>query len=297
MPSHPWISDVVGGVGPPRILEVNDNWITDIYFQEGLGNWSQSQGGILTRVITTSAYLEYMGNISYSSDHEYVYMTYNYGSSITDKIFMFTFRVQSDQQFGVSFWGSTGFGVTIFAASANVSKKTVVVAATGQTGNSIQVRISGTIGTGNANLYFDSAYFTEVLNDYTLPQPNESFIKFKSDFVVNELWDGSSQNIGDKRLPIFYAKWDYFSDTYELNRQSISEAERLFCIPHDDANFGFLGVWNKKFFRGYALDRFFGHMAVITIAGEGYLLAQPTEVVAPAVDDIWYIEDDIIWDL
>jgi hypothetical protein len=292
--SHPWKADVLGGVGAPRILEIDSNWITDVYFQEGLGNWSQSTPNILTRIKMSSAYVEFMGNISYVSDQEYIYRTYNYGSSIADKTFIFTLRIQSDYQYKISFYGSSEFGATVFSASTSTSRKTLIITATGQTGNNIQIRIHGSTITGSAMLYFDDAYFTEVLADYTFSQPQDSFMKFENRFIANELWTGAKQCIGDKRLPVFYAKWDYFDDTYESNRQLISEAERLFCVPHNDASFGFLGVWNKEFFRGYALDRFFGHDAIITITGEKYLLEQPAEIVE---GNVWYIEDDIIWDL
>lgn len=289
MATHPWSNYVLGGVDKPRILLLSDNFCANQYLNNDIpdtGDWQESFASILTRAANANAYGEYMARINYTSDLEYAYYTYNYDSAIANKRFLLVFDAISSVAFKATFYGSSEFGSTNFNALENKTRCMIIADAISQTGNNISIRIYGTQSTGNADLYFDNIMLYEVTNDYTFDQPHDSgkliFVKDKTG--DNELWNGKKQEYNVKWIPNFICNYEIINYLNEMYRQDISEADNVFCIPHKDVNWGFVGRWNEdNFTRDYAFSKYFGHRGIIDIISNEYFKNKPIKQVSSAV--------------
>lgn len=294
--SHIWDSLVLGGTDKPRFLSLQKNFCSDPYIQNDLNpanNWYFSSVGILSKVLDKDAYGDYMARINYSSDNQYIYYVYNHESDVSGKKAFITLRYKSDNDFKISFIspGSGEDGLTKLAASNVIKKVTIIASLYNIFGNFLYFKIYGSDGIGDANVYFDSIYFSLVDNDYSFPQPQTSELDFNK--IVdgsNQRYTGRIQEINKKWLPIYNANWDYINAEYEVYRQIISESEVVFCIPHKDVSWGFLGYWDDDFIRGYAFNRFIGHKGIIAIRGMEYIYNKPQLQSGDQV--IYYVTDD-----
>lgn len=276
---------VLGGISGPVFSKLDQNYITNRYFDEDTSGWSESFASILSRIADADAYGEYMGRINYSSDDEYVYWSQSLSESPYGRRFIGIVRLKASaqQDFVMEFANQDGstFGATSFTATTEpqtffISEINDQIDAT--CGYAVELRIYGSDGAGNADLYFDHAFLSEVLQRIDMPLPlttggEQQYLVFEKKVDgMNELWDGNVQEFGKKWRPNFFGQWDYLSRGNETKRQLISESDIIFCQPQGDIAWGFLGIWKNDFERRYAFGRFMGHRGQIMIMGVEYIV-------------------------
>lgn len=288
-----WSENVLGGIGLPRFLLTDNNYCSNRYFDEDTTGYAQSLGGIFSRVNTNAKAIgEYMGEITYANDYEYVDYTYNYGASITDKNFVAMVRIQSDSNFDIAFYGDSEFGkVNIDATPLHAINVVIYAKATGQAGNNIRLRIYGTQNAAqSALLYFDDLFFSEALDNMDMTQPTESGIVFeKITSGKNEMWNGAVQEFSQRWKPNYVAMWDYLEPQYEAYRQRIAVAQNIIVMPHLDVNWGMMGIWDIDFERRYWQKRFLGHKGKMVIKGINLITGFP---VLQDTGEVLYIAED-----
>lgn len=266
--AHPWENLVVSGVDSPRILLVSDNFCSNPFLTLNSDGYTVS-GAVITRAEDFSAYYEYMLSVNTNNiNTDYVEYSYDYGSSVANKTFLIALNVFAQGEFKLVFKGDIEFGEVLF--DSQIYKKAFIVAtATGVTGNTISFRIYGA-----RDMKFDNVYFAEVLYDLEMPQPhNAGELLFEKDADgIGELWSGKKKEYNVKWIPNYSANYFYLSEENEQFRQLISEYENVFCIPHLDYNWGFLGKWMKdEFERNYVFGEYVGHSGELSIKGQEYL--------------------------
>lgn len=271
--AHAWDSLVLGGTGVPRILGVDQNYCDNSYFDENTTGWGEyGTPGFFSREVNSDAMGEYMGKLSAPITEKYAYYSWDTGAAVNGRVFMASIRIKTDAESGLSVKvalydaSDNEIGSETVTIDTSPVKVTVVKTAFGVTGNYVILRIYGT----NGNIvYFDDLYLTEVFGDYSFPQPTAStkLLFEKVQHGKNELLLGRIQEFGKMWRPSFYCGYEHIPTAIEIYRQEISEYTALFCIPHRDVSWGFLGIWDENFERSYSFNKFFGHRGVIKIKG------------------------------
>ena len=286
--AHIWDQLVLGGVDQPQIILLYNNFCSNPFFTKNLDGWvlvvDTPDSETFDRVEHSLAYGQYMGNIVYTSNRGWVELENDdYASeTIQDKTFFFCVDVISDEDFTIEFIGDSAFGTTNFDETGGEVKKCFVIAtATGQFSESIKVRLYATTKTGgtmDADMHFDNVYFTEVYKDYTMPQPHDAgkilFEKIK--VGENVLITHRRKEFRVRWKPNYLSEYAYLSKDNEEKREIIAKSELVFCIPHIDVDWGFLGKWkHTEFIRDYPFNEYSGHIGVIAIEGNEYFLKKP----------------------
>src|ERR1035437_11068121 len=209
-----WDDLVLGGLGQPRILSVGENLCSNSYMNNNvpaINDWQESISGILSRVVDKDAYGEYMAKINYASNLQYAYYTIDIGESISGKKFIIYFRSKSDVMIKASLVGSSEFYALWIFPSSKIKDAVFIGTATGQTGNTITLRIYGTHIIENANVLFDNIYIGIVNDtDFLFPQPQSSSLQFNKIVTgTNTLWNGKIQEFNKMWLPNYIANWDF----------------------------------------------------------------------------------------
>lgn len=267
--AHPWENLVVSGVDKPRFLLVTDNFCNNPLFSSNLDGWSGSGGATLTRIEDFSAYRQWMCQADFAADTDYVEFTYDYGSVVQGKTFLFALNIVSSNEFTLKFYHSSEFGDELF--DSQIYKKAFIVATApddGGTATTITIRIYGT------SVNFDNVYFAEVEYDLEMPQPHDSgeILFEKENDGSGELWTGKIKEYNTKWIPNYNCEYFYLSEQNEQYRQRISEHSNVFCVPHIDFMYGFLGKWMKdEYVRDYNFRQYDGHSGGIYIKGQEYL--------------------------
>ncbi len=267
--AHPWENLVVSGVDKPRFLLVTDNFCNNPLFTRNLDGWVGSDGATFSRVEDFSAYREWMCEVDLVSDADYIEFTYNYGSAVQGKTFLFALNIVTSSEFTLKFYHSLEFGDELF--DSQTYKKAFIVATApndGGTATTITIRIYG------SSFKFDNVYFAEVEYDLEMPQPNDSGeVLFEKEYDgIGELWTGKTKEYNTKWIPNYSANYFYLSEQNEQYRQRISEHVNVFCIPHIDYVYGFLGKWMKNDYeRNYLFGEYDGHSGGIFIKGQEYV--------------------------
>jgi len=303
--SHPWEQLVLGGVDTPRFLVLNEtNFCNNRFFSTNVISWVNHISGVSSMVRTehTKAYGQYMLNLQIESGNGYIEYVYDYGSSIADKIFLFSISVLNLINLSKITLEIAGSSVIISAdydLNYNIIEKCFIVGnSVGQTGNEIKFRIYGVEkepgDPGDANIFFDNIMMYEVINDYSFNQPHDSGeLIFNKDIIgESTLLTGMKKEYNVKWIPNYICTYEYLNNLHEQYRQELSECPLVFCLPHKDANFGFLGKWGvNEFIRSYSFNRFFGHFGIINIIGCEYFINKPISQSS----DVVYIEDDLLY--
>ena len=267
--AHAWENLVVSGVDKPRILVLGENLCINPFFTNNLDGYDVS-GATIDRSEDFESYRQYMCNCDFGSGSDYVEYTFDYGEVVQGKTFLLALIVLSQGEFTLKFYHSTEFGDELF--ESQLYKKAFIVATApddGGTATTISFRVYG-----DSNVKFDNVYFSEVLYDLEMPQPNDSGqVLFSKDTDgKGELWTGYTKEYNVKWIPNYSASYFAIAEAYEEYRQLISEAEMLFCIPHMDFAYGFLGKWmDDNFERNYIFGQYVGHSGVLAIKGQEYV--------------------------
>lgn len=294
--AHAWESLILGGVDQPRILEITNNFCTNPYANTGTTGYVKGTNGTMTTESSSEAIGEYVIKLVFAGGGDaYIDWTHNFGSSITNKKFLGIVRIKSKFDCKIQLIGSSLISEYAITASDYVRTFSVIAEAIGQTGNNITLRI---IGTADVNLTFDNIYLAQINNDITFPQPNESFMVFEKDVLGEQrMWNGKIQQFNFKYIPNFYCDWQVLGAGYEYQRQQISLNKILFCMPHKDVNWGFIGIFSEDFERKYSFDKFFGHNSSLAIKGIEYIYELPSIQPSSSGGGSIYIEDeDIIYE-
>lgn len=285
-------TNVVGGVGPPTFFKIDDNFVINPYFDQNTTGWSVS-GGTLVRTSQSDAYGEFMGEFQHATGIPYTSVQKDLGVAATNKKFLASFRAKSDVQRDVLIEISDSAGLIVvsktFAIGIEPKKYLIKGDNIGLTLNQfIELRIHGTDVSGIGFINFDHVYFTEVLDTIILPLPatlggqTDKLIFEKIVRGRNELWSGAVQEFGKKWRPNYLGRWDHLEITEEMARQKISDAGKIFIQPHDDVDFGFLGIWDGDIERQYSLNRYIGHKGTIPIKGIEFLHEFPFDLAITA---------------
>lgn len=282
MSVHPWFDNVIGGVMNPAFLLVGENLCSNPRFSGGSdtgwtfgGSWLSSP----KYIVDTNAYEEYMGRLnSTQDDSAYAMYNYNIGST-KNKKFMASFRVKSnllnDHDITVTLQVSNGdvpgFSLQTKTVTLNKYIKKVYLYGSAPVTDFtyIGIKINNGIGiVANPDLRFDDVYICEVNYNYTMKEPQATFIAFDKMLQgENELFDGKTQEFNKRWRPNFIADWQFIESSYEEMRQRIAEADSIFVIPHIDFEWGFFAIWDGGYKREYPWDRFLGHKGLIKLRG------------------------------
>ena len=288
------VGNVLGGITSPVFYSLDDNYITNPYFNQDVSGWTEeTTPGILTRDIKTEAYGEYMGNNT--SSNEYVQWSKTLSATPSNRTFMVSFRAMGDtvRLFDVEVIAEgTGGGSELFITDPALQLNLTIdryfligsVPITAFSGTfTVKLRIHPNSAVASETIWFDHVYFSEVFETIALNLPlvqsgDPDQIKFEK--IVrgrNELWSGAIQEFGKKWRPNYLGKWDYLDASFELARQGLSEASRLFLVPHSDVNWGFHCIWDDDFFRRYALGRYIEHKGSVKLRGMEFVHSHPTQ--------------------
>ena len=286
-------TNVLGGIEQPLFLVMDDNYVTNRYFDQNTTGWV-STGGTFTRGVQANAYGEYMANhVSVASLHS-AYWEEDLGAAVTDKKFLASFRAQSDTTRDVLIEIIDDNDVVVVSAVETIGTSPKRILLYGDNiGTTLTQRIRLKIHSANSavNGYidFDHVFFSEVLQTISLPlssvQGGEPD-KLKFEKIVqgrNELWNGEIQEFGKKWRPHYMGRWDHMEVAEEIERQSIADSGRVFVLPHSDINWGFLGIWDNNIERRYAMNKYIGHKGSVPIKGIEYLLEFPALTAAEIV--------------
>lgn len=285
--AHDWDDLILGGLDKPRMLLCTDNWDTNPYFNDNFSNWTKvGSNGTLELLNSTTAYgnsvLNYYSATVSASD-DYIYTEYSVfaklATTVGTKKFIFSARIKTDELMELIITDNSSYTKTIEIEPTNgdfIKIYTITDITTASTSNVIQVRLKTKNTPGDFSIQMDNVFFSQVTSDIVLNQPNDSKLVFK-EFVLgrNELWSGKIQRFNRKWKPIFVAKWEYIIAEDEQNRQLIYQAQNIFCIPHQDVYWGFIGIMDGDLERQYSFSRFFGHTGDLEIIGTEYLMELP----------------------
>lgn len=285
--AHVWEQLVLGGVDAPRILILENNLCTNQFFTKGITGWTlvtdSNNDELFERVLNDNASGQYMGHITYTNNKGYVECTYDFGESIEDKIFFFCVDIISENEdFTLALFGDTEFGITHFDSSLEKKRCFVIATATAQTSETLSIRIYGTRSEPgdplNADLYFDNIYFSEVIQDITMPQPNDAGkMVFEKEMIGdNILTSHKHSEFRVRWVPNYLCEYFYLTKEYEEYREQIAKSEILFIIPHLDLHWGFLGRWMPlQFIRSYLFNEYDGHSGTMAFAGNENFIKKP----------------------
>lgn len=309
MTNHPWNDLVLGGLDRPRFLVIDQNFCSNPFFDVNTTGWTfqttagAGVGSNLSRYFHSSAFSRnYLGRLELIGTLSNAYYQYNAEANLQFRTFMARFRarvgegeasreivcdmVSSDETLDGS---ETTFTVT------DEMQDFFLIGTAILSGDApeyyIRLRIFGADHVTSGVLYFDNVYFTEVFNDIVLPQPNNSSLNFnKIIYGTNKLWVGKEQEFSKRWQPVYHAFYqDHLIGGYEVYRQKLSQAENLFCMPHQDVDWGFVGIWSGDLHRQYAWDRFIAHKGEVNIKGMEYVISQPEFTSGTGV---LFVDDD-----
>jgi hypothetical protein len=311
------------------LLICENNWCENPYFTDGFDHWDVSNAPSATIVEDSDAYDMYMCHVTYTASNEPVDYKISLTQSALNRSFIVSLRVRSVYNtFKISFlsydeatdqyyqFGNWVFGTT----NSNGTPERVTVAATVDQvkgdGKDLRMRIfphyelpisqgqdipfgdEDPFGVGelwdpdDADIYFDDVYISEVTGDFTFPQPNESKLTFEESIIgENKLWSGMVQKFNRRFSPLWEAEFDFLDVEYETYRQRLGESSAVFCMPHNDVGWGFLGYWKDDYVREYPFGRFMGHKGPIVIDGQEYFINKPEFKVN---EGYIYVEEDLI---
>lgn len=283
--AHLWESLVLGGVDSPRILVLKNNLCPNSFFTKNLDGWTMvtaiNGDELFERVDSDNAYGQHMAKLSYTNNTVYITFTYDFGDSIEDKVFLLVFDAKNSSDFTIEFNGDTEFVTHNFDSTTEMKRFYVIGTATDQTSNTIDVRIYGNrpdMANTDAELFIDNVYFCEVFQDYTLPQPHDSgkLIFQKLKIGENTLITRKNKEFRVRWQPNYLADYSYLDVGVEEQREQIAKSELVFCIPHLDLDWGFLGRWMPmEFLRSYPFNEYVGHKGIISIQGNEYFKKKP----------------------
>ncbi len=283
--AHDWESLVLGGVDIPRILVLKNNNCPNSFFTKNLDGWtmvaSLSGDELFERVDSENAYGQYMAKLSYTNNTVHITFTHDYGESIEDKIFLLVFDAKSLSNFTVEFNGDTEFVTYNFSASTEMKRFFVIGTATGQTSTTIDVRIYGNrpdLANTDGELFIDNVYFCEVFKDYEMPQPHDSgkLIFEKLKIGENVLVTHYNKEFRVRWKPIYVCEYYHLDVEFEEQREQIAKSELVFCIPHIDVHWGFVGRWMPmEFLRSYPFNQYTGHKGIVSIQSDEYFKQKP----------------------
>jgi hypothetical protein len=276
---HVWDQLVIGGIGQPRMLLLDDNMCQNPFFNIDTTGYTPSSGVTLSRSGSADAFAEYMGKIQYTDGGTgYVDYEFNTGVAIANRQFFAFLRIKTTKDCQVALM-SKGAGrymsINVLAGSDEVKSYYFVGTGFNESSSTIVLRILN-YNNNEMSIYFDKVFIGEVKNDYTFPQPNKSYMVFERDVLgENRLWDGRMQRFNAKYIPNYFCDWQCLDASYETYRQRMALNKTVFCIPHNDVSWGFFGTIMDDVERRYAFDRFFGHESSLAIKGSGFIYELP----------------------
>lgn len=265
-------TNVVGGIGQPRFLLCDVNYITNGEFEVDILGWSAVGGGTYQQLATDATdYGRYVNYVRYLSGGGTagVQTDVDYSLSLEDTTWVATFAVAGDTYYMTPQMVVTGQvfqaadGITVTNSQQYLSAVFSLSGAVG-TCAALQFKISS----GKA-FSLDHVEARPVEFDYTLPNPNRAYQQ-KWEKVLR-----SSYGLIDGEQKEFLVGWRFFavldfqyiSKTNEVIRTRISEAAHVVFYPHQDENFFSNVVWDREFERRYAEEVFVGHVGAIPFKG------------------------------
>lgn len=284
--AHDWDGLVLGGLDKPRLLLCNENWDTNPFFSDGaVGDWVKTgANGTLEVVADDNAYgsnvLHYY-DAAVSAAGDYITLEFDTltitGASNFGKKFIVSLRIKTGELSEVTIQDGAAYSISVDVNPEDDFQKIFLVTESlSSTENVIQIVINTQNQTDDFDIKIDNIFFTEVTQDLIFKQPNDSKLVFEENMIgSNELWTGKVQKFDRKFRPIFLAEWEYIGAGWEYYRQLAYQASLIFCIPHREVNWGFLGIMNGDFERQYSFKRFFGHKGGVEVMGVEYLYELP----------------------
>jgi hypothetical protein len=284
--AHDWDGLVLGGLDRPRLLLCNENWNGNPFFNDGtVGDWySTGVNGTLEAIADDDAYgtnvLHYydltLGAVGDSARLIYNTLSIS-GNNNYGKSFLFSARIKTDVTFLIRLRGSATLLDTYISPTDGEYKRFFIfLPSTTDTADTITTFLYPGDQPDGFDIKIDNIFFTEVTQDLIFRQPNDSKLVFEENLIgSNELWSGKVQRFDRKFRPIFMAEWEYIGAGWEYYRQLAYQSSLIFCIPHKEVNWGFLGIMNGDFERQYSFKRFFGHKGGVEIMGTEFLYELP----------------------
>lgn len=310
--AHPWEDQVLGGVGVPRFLILSQDQVANKFFDVNLDGYDvyvdENPSANMTRVIDVDAFGTYMGKMTGTGGNDTsIRYRWNVGSSLLNRRFLAKFRIKlgagESSTVVIQLYNSTNQVVEMTRVVTHEVQEIIISGTSAQAGGSpnhfIELRIhynapGSPFPDATHELFIDNLMFFEVYNDYAFPQPQTSFLGFKKiTYGRNETWSGGIQEFSKRWRPFWHGEWKAIEAGFEQQRQIISQSTLVFCIPHQDVNWGFVGIWmNDEFKRKYSFERFFAHEGDIDILGTEFTVGKP--IFDPSYGGI-YIGDDILY--
>lgn len=275
MAVHPWLEKVIGGVYSPRFLLVGDNLCTNPRMAENTSGWTSNQS--ISRSSNLDAFSEYMLKLSWVTA-SVSYVQYRIELDSNNKKFLVSFRIKTEldtYDSKVEVVGANGqkIGDYEIELTPNIKKVSFVTNSSSSSGDEIKLRIYGTKdGRSNVSVYIDDVYISEVMGDYIMSQPNESYINWIQEYSgKNEMADGKIQIFDKRWRPEYWCNFQYYEKQYEEYRQRVAEGKyRVFVFPNHDFYFGFFCYWDGDYKRVPPFGRFFGHSGEMKLLGSEY---------------------------
>jgi len=300
--SHPWSNLVVGGIGSPRFLVLNDNLCTNSRFISNTTGWLSSDASLIfSRVADVDSYSDYCGRMFWThSIKEYVYFNVGDVGSFNNKTKVLV-NLRIKEKFYEATNSSRPIKIGLFYGGIELSSREILI--DGRMKN-ISILFEGFTYDDNlisdtdlhlriftgidfvtvGDIRFDNVTIALVKEDYQFDLPQDIYIDNEKEVTgSHELYDGKNVEYNKEWRPTFYAVWDLFTKAKETNRQRIAEASRVFVIPHIDFLWGFFAKWNDTFSVRYFNKRFLGHYSEITLIGDELLKSTIHPIVSEYV--------------
>jgi len=303
MPNYQMSQLVVGGIGKHRFSIITGRQlITPVVnrsFESGLGDWSYSGNGVISRVQDDDTYFgDYCMKVqdNQAGSEEYADYTVSLTESIDNRKFAVYFwaRCDSADTAHVQLYSDSSdaddkeLGTTDISLTTNWKPYIAIAKANaGADGTTLYVRIKPYGSTeGNAGLgtmYVDNIQCWEISFDFWLKQATRFSQNWKES--VDAEYELVSRNLkvypsGSRYHAELY--WDYLEPPEELVKHKIYAARYLLFMPHIDYNWAILCRKDGDNVRDYFHDKYIGHHGYIRLKGLELLESDPPEIPAGA---------------
>jgi len=299
MTTHPWSTNVIGGVGVPRVILCSGyNLILNNSFEDNLNGWVANDCNIFREAETTTPQGNYC--LKVSDTNALIYGSANcLISSINNPLIS---GICSGKKFILTFYAKEGdpdiqaHNVTCVlrdSSHLNFVTKTFAVTKLGWVKISIILECDyGNPATGivvelgavenlfeTGSVRYDFIELYEIDNDYYLEIPQQFHQNYNK--VMNyevETWDGE---IRDSIKGYRYnAELAYEFVTAGQLQTFIEISEATFCLflPHSDSSFSARVSWDGDFDYKYFKNKYLGHEMNMKLKGREIMTNKPKTI-------------------
>lgn len=295
-----WFNNVLGGVERPAFYTIaGTNLCTNPLFDDGTTGWvGEDSDIILERRNEEDAYKEYMLRIRYESESLFKYVKYDFDRSylLSGRYFIYSFRIKNhnsnSHEVLIKINGGNGyltnFYSKLFTVEKGIKKISIVIKVPSDDSETTGLRFilypnKDSSVTNFNGVYIDNVQIYESTERMLFPEPNRDNMEFEK-YVQGQNQPVFSylREFNKKYIPIYNCEYDYISREYQILRETLAHRGNLYCFPHSDYNWGFLGKFDGGYDRNYFMNKYLGHSGAIVIRGNEFVIESPfiTEISA-----------------